>query len=104
MKKFTSLVPMLLIAMMALSLTSCDKDDMISYSLEGTWRGDMKQRSTFNGKTYNVSYTELFFETDVFRTATGHGKWIDFYSGAPYDYFASNIKWKVRDLSSILSS
>ena len=89
---------MLFAAMTAITFTSCDKDDMISDDLKGTWKGDMYQVSEYGGKRYNASYTELYFETSAFRTARGIGKWIDHYSNNPYyDYFASNIDWQVKD-------
>ena len=89
---------MLFAAITAITFTSCDKDDMISYDLKGTWKGDMYQVSEYGGKRYNASYTELYFETSAFRTARGIGKWIDHYSNNPYyDYFASNIDWQVKD-------
>lgn len=41
MKKFTTLLTMAFIALMSISLTSCDEDSDIAYTLDGTWRGNM---------------------------------------------------------------
>ncbi len=77
MKKISTLITMTFVALMALSLTSCDEDSGIAYTLEGTWRGNMYVSSAYNGRTYNATYTELCFLRDPFRFSSGKGYWID---------------------------
>ena len=47
MKKFYTTLMMAMMAMLTLSLTSCETDEEIANTLEGTWRGDHRglQRS-----------------------------------------------------------
>ena len=41
MKKYFSIATMVLAALMSMTIVSCDDDDDIAYTLEGTWEGDM---------------------------------------------------------------
>lgn len=70
MKKLSTLMTMALVAMMALTLTSCDEDYDIAYTLEGTWRGNMYVSSVYDGYTYDATYTELCFVQDPCRIPT----------------------------------
>lgn len=98
MKKLSTLMTMALVAMMALTLTSCDEDYDIAYTLEGTWRGNMYVSSVYDGYTYDATYTELCFVQDPYRYSSGTGYWIDHYAGdAPWRYVANHTEWKVRD-------
>lgn len=97
MKKLSTLMTMALVAMMALTLTSCDEDYDIAYTLEGTWRGNMYVSSVYDGYTYDATYTELCFVQDPYRYSSGTGYWIDHYAGdAPWRYVANHTEWKVR--------
>ena len=97
---------MALVAMMALTLTSCDEDYDIAYTLEGTWRGNMYVSSVYDGYTYDATYTELCFVQDPYRYSSGTGYWIDHYAGdAPWRYVAvvlsASTSWrKTRTLRS----
>lgn len=73
MKKLSTLMTMALVAMMALTLTSCDEDYDIAYTLEGTWRGNMYVSSVYDGYTYDATYTELCFVQDPYRYSSGTG-------------------------------
>ena len=75
---------MLMMAMMALAFTSCE-DEMIADTLEGTWSGNMYISSTWDGRTYDVTRSEITFEIDPFRFTKGSGIWVDYYSRAPWD-------------------
>lgn len=98
MKKISTLITMTFVALMALSLTSCDEDSGIAYTLEGTWRGNMYVSSAYNGRTYNATCTELCFLRDPFRFSSGTGYWIDHYaSDAPWRYVANHTEWTVRN-------
>lgn len=96
MKKLTSILMIAMAAIFTISLTSCE-DESIAYDLEGTWQGDMYQQHTWNGRVYNASYSEIYFETSPFKTRSGRGYWYDKYSNAPWDYFESRTTWRVRD-------
>lgn len=97
MKKFYTFATAMIIALTATMFTSCDEDQMIGMTLEGTWAGDMYVSSTWNGRVYEATYTELEFSADPFRITRGYGYWVDYYSNAPWDYIASHIRWEVRN-------
>ena len=88
------LYTMMLMAAMALTFTACE-DELIADSLEGTWSGNMYVSSYYNGRDYYATHTEITFSIDPFRTAKGSGYWVDYYSGAPWDYVANHISWRV---------
>ena len=97
MKKITSIMAMLLMAMMPFALTSCDEDDEIAMTLEGTWQGDMKVYYDYNGHNYDATWSEICFEGNPFNWDHGTGYWVDYYKGSPWkrDYIASHIRWNV---------
>lgn len=86
---------MTLIALMSFSLTSCDDDEAIADTLWGVWEGDMYAYYDYNGYTYSASYSVLAFDRDPYSYASGSGYWVDYYSNAPWDYFATRISWTV---------
>ncbi|MDO4160130.1 MAG: hepatitis A virus cellular receptor 1 [Prevotellaceae bacterium] len=98
MKKISILMAMAL-AMFAVTFTftSCDDDDDIADTLWGVWEGDMYVESEWDGYTYQASSSVLAFDKDPYEYASGTGYWIDYYSNAPWDYYASNISWTVRN-------
>ena len=84
--------------MLTFALTSCNwwtEDEEIAYTLEGTWQGNMYIRSTWNGRTYSSTYSEVTFLRDPYRYSSGDGYWVDYYSNAPWDYVANHITWRV---------
>lgn len=85
---------MLFMALTSLSFISCE-DEAIASTLEGTWEGNMYISSEWNGRVYDATYTEIEFLLDPFRFTQGTGYWVDHYSGAPWDYIACHINWKV---------
>lgn len=103
MKKLYSLWSMALMAVMMMSLASCDwlEDEDIAYTLEGTWEGNMYVSSEWDGRTYDATYTEICFQRDPFKYRTGYGYWVDHYSNAGWgrNYVANHIEWRVRDRS-----
>ena len=85
---------MLTMAVMALAFTSCE-DAEIARTLEGTWEGNMYISTSYNGRSYNATNTEITFLRDPYTYSSGSGYWVDYYSDAPWDYVANNIDWKV---------
>jgi len=88
------LYTMMLIATMALTFTACE-DEIIADTLEGTWSGNMYVSSYYDGHDYYATHTEITFDIGPFRFTKGSGYWVDYYSGAPWDYVANHISWRV---------
>lgn len=97
MKRFHTLMTMVAIAMLSFTVTSCDEDEAIAYTLEGTWEGNIYVSHRYDGRYYDASYSYVYFDRDFSRSATGYGYWIDEYSNAPWDYVANHIRWEVRN-------
>lgn len=97
MKKITSLMALLLMAITTLTFTSCDDDEEISNTLWGVWKGNMGVYYDYGGYEYDASYTVLAFDKDPGRYASGTGYWIDYYSSGRYSYYATNIDWSVNN-------
>lgn len=97
MKKLHTILGILLLAMTTFTLAGCNtEDDDIAYTLDGVWEGNMYMQSTDRyGHVYKANESLLQFDQDPFRYAQGTGRWIDYYSDAPWDYFASYIDWRV---------
>ena len=70
MKKLTSLLTMLLLAVTSVSLTSCE-DEMIADTLEGTWEGNMYISSYYDNRYYDATYSEICFLRDPLSYTTG---------------------------------
>ena len=95
MKKFYSIITFVFMAMAAATLTGCDEDSNIAYTIEGVWEGNMYKQGYYDGRYYQSSRTVMQFDRDPYRYTSGAGRWIDYYSDAPWDYFASYITWRV---------
>lgn len=96
MKKITSLFAIIIMVLMSFSFVSCDEDEAIADTLWGTWEGNMYIKTEWNGHVYNAK-SIIQFDKDYDYSTSGTGYWIDYYSKAPYDYFASHIRWYVSD-------
>ena len=95
MKKFTTLLTMAFIALMSISLTSCDEDSDIAYTLDGTWRGNMYVQYGNVDATYSVI---RFDQNDGIYSCTGY--WIDYFDRNYWhgnNYIANRIIWTVRN-------
>ena len=95
MKKFTTLLTMAFIALMSISLTSCDEDCDIAYTLDGTWRGNMYVQYGNVDATYSVI---RFDQNDGIYSGTGY--WIDYFDRNYWhgnNYIANRIIWTVRN-------
>lgn len=98
MKQLYTLTIAALLAVMGLTLTACDDDDFVAYSLEGTWEGQTAMAFTYNGYTYESTYSYINFNRDPYRYSSGTGYWVDYFSSdAPWQYIANHISWTVRD-------
>lgn len=95
MKKFTTLLTMAFIALMSISLTSCDEDSDIAYTLDGTWRGNMYVQYGNVDATYSVI---RFDQNDGIYSGTGY--WINYFDRNYWhgnNYIANRITWTVRN-------
>lgn len=98
MKRFTTLWAMALMAVLTLTFTACDDDAYIADTLAGTWKGNMYVSSSYSGRTYDATYSEVYFDADPYTYSSGSGYWIDYYAGdAPWQYLANHITWTVRN-------
>lgn len=95
MKKLASFTAMIMIALMSFTFVSCDEDEDIADTLWGTWEGDMYVEVDYSGTVYRASRSVIQFDKDYYDYASGTGYWIDYFSRAPWDYFASHIDWRV---------
>ena len=95
MKKFKILMTMMAIALVSFTFTSCDEDEDIAYTLEGTWVGDLHVTSNWNGRDYYATESYVCFDKDPYEWASGTGYWVDYYSDASWDYIANHIEWNV---------
>ena len=96
MKKLYTMMMMAMMGMMTLSFTSCETDEEIAYTLEGTWKGNMYINSEWGGNTYTTTFSEITFLKDPYTYSEGTGYWVDYYSGAPWDYVANHIEWSIN--------
>ena len=79
MKKITYYFSMIFMAVMMLSLTSCDEDADIAYALNGNWKGYMQTQLDYDGRYYQSNMSEVTFNSGY---DSGDGYWIDYYSNA----------------------
>lgn len=93
MKKLYTTLMIAMMGLMTLSFTSCETDEEIAYTMEGTWRGNM-QIEDWDGASYIDS--EITFLKDPYTYSEGTGLWVDYYSGAPWDYVPTHIEWYVK--------
>ena len=86
-------------AMMMLSFTSCEEDEAIAYTLEGTWEGRINAYTrTYNGEAYSPSLVTVTFYKDDNYWSMGDGYWMETYEGSYWGrggYFRSRITWNV---------
>ena len=52
MRKLHTILAILMMAMTTFTMTSCDEDDDIAYTLDGVWEGNMYMQSSYNGRVY----------------------------------------------------
>lgn len=90
---------MLLLALTATTLVSCDDDSDIAATLEGTWQGKMELRTEYQDQYYQVISSEICFLQDPYSYSSGTGYWIDYYQNSPWrnNQVANHIKWTVSN-------
>ncbi len=70
MKRFKSIWAFVMMAMMTLSFTSCDKDSDIAYTLDGTWSGHIENYFNYL-YGYGEYNTIVYFNTTGWSSGTG---------------------------------
>ncbi len=88
---------MAVVAVTTFTLVSC-KDDEVARELKGKWEGTTGlgyQGS--DGHFHEAEWTVIEFDQDVLFSSEGTGFWVDYYGDGYYEYFASEITWKVSD-------
>lgn len=101
MKKMYTLWVAVLLAVLSLSVASCNflnDDDEIAYTLEGTWRGNMYVSLKWDNRVYDATYSEITFLRDPYRYSSGTGYWVDYYDNGGWgrNYVANHIEWTVE--------
>ncbi|MCD8211044.1 MAG: hypothetical protein LUC37_05820, partial [Prevotella sp.] len=51
----------------------------------------------YEGQYYAAEWTIIEFDQDVLVSSEGTGFWVDYYNDGPFEYYASEISWKVHD-------
>lgn len=99
MKKLMSIFSMLLLALTATTLVSCDDDSDIAATLEGTWQGKMELETKYQDQYYQVISSEICFLQDPYSYSSGTGYWIDYYQRSPWrnNKVANHIQWTVSN-------
>ena len=72
MKKIYNTLVMMAIVAMTTTFISCDEDIAIANSLEGTWSGTMYVYTSYGGRNYYATSTDIEFIGDPLRLITGH--------------------------------
>lgn len=96
MKKLFTLLTVIMTTIGSMSLTSCTADDLIGLTLDGDWEGEMYMYYTYQGVRYQSTRTVVQFDASA-GMSYGTGYWVDYYSNAPHDYYASHIRWSVEN-------
>ncbi|MBR1840368.1 MAG: hypothetical protein IJ782_07290 [Prevotella sp.] len=81
MKKFYNFMALALVAMLTLTLTSCNDDGYIADTLDGIWEGEVSQNYSWRWTNYSrYQYVDMEFITDPYKYAQGYGYEYDYYS------------------------
>lgn len=72
MKKFTSILAMIMMAAMSLTFVSCDDDEYIADTLWGVWEGDMYVTSEWNGQHLLLFLLNPGLRQGSLRVCFGH--------------------------------
>lgn len=107
MKRNLKLIGLTLLALLSLSLTSCDDDDdeYIAETLIGTWQGSLGSYYYTNyAQVYSSWYTEFRFDGYYAdgESCSGRGVQIDYDPSLVSDYVAYPFTWYVQNGDIIL--
>lgn len=98
MKRITSMLTIVMIAMLSFTFVSCElDDDDIAYNLEGVWEGEIVGSyydRYGHGTTYNSARIEFY--QNPYEYASGSGREIDF-DGYGYYTDVVNFRYTVKD-------
>ena len=93
MKRITSMLTMVMIAMLSFAFVSCEMDDDdIAYNLEGIWEGEIRGEyfdRYGHGTTYNGARIEFY--QNPYEYASGSGREIDFDA---YGYYTDVVNFR----------
>ena len=79
MKKIYNYLFVGIVAMLSMTLSSCN-DDNIAKTLDGVWEGKVSQNYSWRWSNYTrYQYVEMEFLTDPYRYAKGYGYEYDYY-------------------------
>ncbi len=81
MKKFTSILTMVLLAALPMVFTSCEEDDDdIAYRLDGVWYGTVASDYFYGRYGYETQYNDVMLEffSDPYEYASGLGREVDY--------------------------
>ncbi|MBQ4446186.1 MAG: hypothetical protein IJK09_00135 [Prevotella sp.] len=98
MKRMTNLMVMVLLAMLSMTIVSCEEDDeSVAYNLEGTWVGSVKSEYFDRRYGYTTEWTDvqLEFYKDPYLYAEGSGREVD-YNGRYYSS-VTGFNYSVRN-------
>ncbi len=80
------------------TMTSCEEDEYIARTLEGTWVGNLYEECTFDGMAYETVKTEVTFLKDPYRYAKGDGYWVDYVRvGRTIRPYSNHMYWEVSN-------
>ena len=82
MKKFTSILTMVLLAALPMVFTSCEQDDDdIAFTMDGVWYGQVASEYFTYRYGRTMDYTDVMFEFwhDRYDYARGTGREVDYY-------------------------
>ena len=65
MKRFTTIFTVMLMAVLSLSLVSCDEDAEVAATLAGTWQGNVYAYSRYNGREYRAAESKVQFNSHI---------------------------------------
>ena len=93
MKKIYNYLFVGIVAMLSMTLTSCN-DDNIARDLDGIWEGRVSQNWSWRWSDYTTyQYVDIVFNTDPYHYAEGTGIEYDY---TTYSYVACPFNFRVR--------
>lgn len=97
MKKIYNYLFVGIVAMLSMTLSSCNDDNNIADTLNGIWEGEVSQSWSWRWDDYTVyQYVEMEFITDPYRYAKGYGYEYDYYRNSRY-YEKCRFYFEVRN-------